>query len=146
MITLVLVIWVVIDVPFVAAFGVDDTYDEPGVWNWHRVISTVVDVFFIADVLLNFCTGVEINGKVSLNRWIIAKEYFKSWFWVDVISAFPLDYVINGFNGSPSDGSTASDTSRLVKLSKFGKVVRVNATSRQLLILSRWLRSSESNV
>jgi hypothetical protein len=117
-----LVIWVGIDVPFVAAFEVDD---KPGVWGWHKVISAIVDFFFVADVLLNFNTGVAVHGKVSLDRWVIAKEYLKSWFLVDVISAFPLDYVINGFDeNGHSEGSTASGASRLVKVSKIGKVVR----------------------
>jgi hypothetical protein len=90
--TLAYMLWVVIDVPFMVAFDVGVNLK---VWDWHRIISFMVDVFFMCDVVLNFNTGVEINGVVSLDRMVIAKDYVKSWFWIDVVSAFPLDLVLS---------------------------------------------------
>jgi len=117
MTTLVLMVWVVLDVPFMFAF---DVQEDLWSWGWHRIISAGVDIFFMADVILNFSTGVEVAGKVSLDRRVIAKEYLKSWFWVDVVSAFPLEYVLND---AEVTGGGSEDASKLIKVSKIGKVV-----------------------
>lgn len=76
MATLCMMVWVVIDVPFTSAFNV---HDDQLVWDWHRVISFTVDLFFMVDVIVNFNTGVELDGKVSLDRRDIARDYMKSW-------------------------------------------------------------------
>jgi hypothetical protein len=117
MTTLVLMVWVVLDVPFMFAF---DVQEDLWSWGWHRIISAGVDIFFMADVILNFNTGVEVAGKVCLDRRVIAKEYLKSWFWVDIISAFPLEYVLND---AKVTGGGSEDASKLIKVSKIGKVV-----------------------
>ena len=75
MATMVFMMWVVVDVPFMVAFDVEV---KPHVWDWHRILAFVVDVFFMSDVVLNFNTGVELpNGTVSMNRAVIAKDYLK---------------------------------------------------------------------
>ena len=56
------------------------------------------------DVLISFNTGVELAGLVSLNRFDIAREYLKSWFWIDLISGFPLDLVLEGQDTKDSAG------------------------------------------
>lgn len=100
MMTLAFMLWVVIDVPFMVAFDVDV---DISIWDWHRVISLMVDVFFMFDVILNFNTGVEINGIVSNDRRVIAKDYIKSWFWIDIVSAFPLDLVLSGSDSAKAN-------------------------------------------
>jgi len=72
--TMLMLVWVIIDVPFVVSFNVSD---KP--WSWHAICAHIVDLFFILDVILNFNTGVELNGQVFLDRPTIAKEYIKSW-------------------------------------------------------------------
>ena len=86
MATLFFMAWVIIDIPFIVAFEVEENEE----WGWHEVIMQIVDCFFMFDVFLNFNTGIEANGRVSLNRIDIAKDYLKGWFWVDIVSAFPL--------------------------------------------------------
>jgi len=114
MTTLVMMAWVVMDVPFSVAFNVENPPNNG--WNWHRACGTAVDAFFMCDVILNFNTGIErANGSVSTRRWDIAKAYLKSWFWVDIISAFPLDLVMSG---------DAAQHSEVLKLSKASRVVR----------------------
>jgi hyperpolarization activated cyclic nucleotide-gated potassium channel 2 len=63
------------------------------------------------DVILNFNTGVEIGGIVSMDRIVIAKDYLKSWFWIDIVSAFPLDLVLQGSAGSNSANRFVTPTS-----------------------------------
>mmetsp|Transcript_50855 Transcript_50855/g.65111 ORF Transcript_50855/g.65111 Transcript_50855/m.65111 type:complete len:715 (+) Transcript_50855:178-2322(+) len=131
MTTLAFMLWVVIDVPFMVAF---DIPVDVNVWDWHRIVSFVVDVFFMCDVVLNFNTGVEIGGIVSFDRVVIAKDYLKSWFWIDIVSAFPLDLVLQGQGDESSTNST-----QLIKLSKMGRVVRMFKLIR-LLRIARVMR------
>ena len=114
MTTMMMMAWVVIDVPFSVAFSIENPPNNG--WNWHRACGTAVDAFFLCDVILNFNTGIELaNGSVSINRWSIAKEYLSSWFWVDIVSAFPLDLVTNGGGGNHNN---------VLKLAKASRVVR----------------------
>lgn len=131
MTTLLFMLWVVIDVPFMVAF---DVAIDVNVWDWHRIISLMVDVFFMLDVILNFNTGVEIGGIVSMDRIVIAKDYLKSWFWIDIVSAFPLDLVLQG-----SAGSNSANSTQVVKLAKMGRVVRMFKLIR-LLRIARVMR------
>jgi len=121
--TMVAMVWVIIDVPFVVAFDIEV---DPHDWDWHRCTSFVVDVFFMLDVLISFNTGVELAGIVSLNRFDIAREYLKSWFWIDLISGFPLDLVLEGQDTKGNAG--------LAKLAKTGKVIRMFKLVRLLRI------------
>jgi hypothetical protein len=122
--TLFMMAWVVIDVPFMVAFDVRIT---PHLWDWHRIVSFSVDVFFMADVVINFNTGVEVNGKVSLNRNIIARDYIRTWFVVDIVSAFPLDLVLDNNN-------SAVQGAQLAKIAKIGRIVRMFKLVRLLRI------------
>jgi hypothetical protein len=118
MTTLGMMAWVVIDVPFAVAFNVENPPNNG--WDWHRAFGSVVDSFFVCDVVLNFNTGIEVKGGgVSLRRWDIAKDYATSWFLVDVVSAFPLDLVLNG-------SAATANTNGVLKLAKASRVVRQN--------------------
>jgi hypothetical protein len=52
-------------------------------------LERVIDIFFIIELVLNFFTGVEVDGKIEFNEPAIAKRYAKGWVWVDIVSAFP---------------------------------------------------------
>lgn len=56
------------------------------------VIETVVDIFFLADVIgLFFTSYIETaNGETIRQPKLIAKHYFKSGFFPDFISTLPL--------------------------------------------------------
>lgn len=133
--------WVVIDIPFIVAFDIQNPLNNG--WDWHRGLLLVIDIFFMCDVLLNFNTGVEIadgNGHktVSLNRCDIFKDYMSGWFWVDIVSAFPLDLVLSETNDS-GDGGGGEGANRLTKLSKAGRIVRMFKLVR-LLRIARVMR------
>jgi hypothetical protein len=132
--------WVVLDIPFIVAFDIQNP--ENNGWDWHRGLLLVIDIFFMCDVLLNFNTGVEIedgNGHktVSLNRYNIFKDYMSSWFWVDIVSAFPLDLILSETVDAGDGGETGA--TRLTKLSKAGRIVRMFKLVR-LLRIARAMR------
>lgn len=86
------------------------------------VIDSIVDVVFFIDIVLNFhTTFVGPGGEVVSDPKVIRKNYFKSWFLIDLLSCLPYDvfnafdhdedvsvlYGITGSTGPYSPGSAA---------------------------------------
>lgn len=62
------------------------------------VIDSIVDVVFFIDIVLNFhTTFVGPGGEVVSDPKVIRKNYFKSWFLIDLLSCLPYD-VFNAFD------------------------------------------------
>lgn len=60
------------------------------------VIDLVVDIMFIADILINFRTTYLDNGEVVTDPAKIAVTYVKGWFVVDSVAAVPVDLLLFG--------------------------------------------------
>ncbi|GAB0091761.1 potassium/sodium hyperpolarization-activated cyclic nucleotide-gated channel 2 [Sergentomyia squamirostris] len=59
------------------------------------------DTIFLIDIVVNFRTGImqqDNAEQVILDPKIIAKNYLKTWFFLDLISSIPLDYIFLIFN------------------------------------------------
>ena len=85
---LILLILVCLVVPWRLAF-----YDENS-FNW-MIAYFSIDFFFLLDIILTFFTSVSDDQNIGeiVNKKQIAIIYLKSWFWVDLISIFPLDMI-----------------------------------------------------
>ncbi len=64
------------------------------------IIDLVVDVMFIADILINFRTTYLQNGEVIADPQKIAKNYVKGWFLIDAVAAIPFDLLLFGTGSS----------------------------------------------
>jgi potassium voltage-gated channel Eag-related subfamily H protein 5 len=65
----------------------------------------VVDVVFFIDILLNFhTTFVGPGGEVVSDPTIIRRNYFKTWFVIDLLSCLPYD-VFNAFGAEDVSSS-----------------------------------------
>lgn len=58
------------------------------------VIDMLVDIMFIADILINFRTTYLHNGEVVVDPRKIALNYMKSWFLIDSAAAIPFDLLL----------------------------------------------------
>lgn len=57
-------------------------------------LDNVIDSIFIIDVILNFFTAYEDeNGELITERNLIAKNYMKTWFIVDLVSSVPITLI-----------------------------------------------------
>ncbi|CAH1718289.1 unnamed protein product [Chironomus riparius] len=59
------------------------------------------DTIFLVDIVVNFRTGImqqDNAEQVILDPKLIAKHYLKTWFFLDLISSIPLDYIFLIFN------------------------------------------------
>ncbi|XP_046753013.1 potassium/sodium hyperpolarization-activated cyclic nucleotide-gated channel 2 isoform X13 [Diprion similis] len=59
------------------------------------------DTIFLVDIVVNFRTGImqqDNAEQVILDPKLIAKHYLRTWFFLDLISSIPLDYIFLIFN------------------------------------------------
>ena len=87
-ITIILLISCVLT-PLRIAFG--ETKD-PIEW---MIINNFIDICFFMDMIVVFCSAYYNSEYIIVeDRVLIAKDYIKSWFLIDFISIFPIDYII----------------------------------------------------
>eukprot|EP00929_Paragymnodinium_shiwhaense_P030121 TRINITY_DN17120_c0_g1_i1.p1 TRINITY_DN17120_c0_g1~~TRINITY_DN17120_c0_g1_i1.p1 ORF type:complete len:976 (-),score=197.78 TRINITY_DN17120_c0_g1_i1:235-3162(-) len=109
----VVLIYLSMALPLALAFGQSSRYETA-----EKFIQGV----FAVDIFLNFrTTYVDSVGAVVKDPWRVAKRYFKSWFLLDVISAFPFEYVLPSGQGMDAKWNAA----KIFKAVEIGKVVRL---------------------
>lgn len=80
----ILLIYSVIFVPVKVSF-----YDESSmnmiIWDF------IVDASFATDIVLTFFSGYERKDQtIETDKRVIATQYLKMWFWIDVLSTLPV--------------------------------------------------------
>ncbi len=73
--------------------------------------------FFCFILIQSFSIAVYIKGQLVYDRMVIAKQYFKSYFFIDLIATIPFDSFINTNSGS--SGSTS-----LLRIFRFFRILR----------------------
>jgi CRP-like cAMP-binding protein len=117
----ILVIYSVLNTPIQLAFA---TY-QPG--TWPAIVDLLIDVFFFLDLLLNF-NMVYFSDPASAYvavRWRIMKRYLRSWFFVDLLSFFPLSECLIAVMGSDGTSDSNLDTIQLVKSFRLFRLLKL---------------------
>lgn len=70
------------------------------------------------DIILNFNTGIFEDGLLKMNRNAIMRDYLEFWFWVDCISTFPYDIILD-------ESSNFVQSARLLRLLKFLRFIKI---------------------
>ena len=84
-----LLIYIAIFVPYRIGFDIDLPVFSAS-WWWEAA----VNVYFAIDLVLSFYTGYyDADDMLEMRKSKIANHYMKFWFWIDVVSCFPMDYV-----------------------------------------------------
>lgn len=126
----VLIIYSIIVIPVRIAF-------EPLITPPFAYLEDAILVFFGIDILLNFNTAyvdTETDCEVH-NRRAIATHYLKFWFWIDLVSTFPFDLVVEAFTTSGNVSAIRLIRSlRLFRIFKLGRVTKFNETLQNLRI------------
>ncbi|KAF6035311.1 hypothetical protein EB796_006381 [Bugula neritina] len=163
-IVLLLVLYTAVFTPYIVAFQVNETevrmnlnddqatrlknadyvIEDPLVF-----VDLLVDLMFIADIIINFRTTFVKGGEVVSNSKQIAVHYMKGWFVIDAVAAIPFDLLF--FGSGTSDTLTITGVLKLVRLLRLLRVARradqysQYATATLLLMLlsfaliSHWL-------
>lgn len=134
-----------VEIPYRVCF----TVITVGIWG---IADIIIDLLFIIDVLLNFNVAYYSTGVLILDRKLIAMNYLKSWFALDLVSSIPyalfispsiyFDFTWNQNIISKMDLEEALDHSssthttvlliRLMKLLRLLKLIRLFKISKEV--------------
>jgi voltage-gated potassium channel len=67
----------------------------------HNYINGIITVCFGVDIYFHFNTTALVKGKWITNKKLIANQYYKNWFIVDLLAFIPFDLVIYIVSGNP---------------------------------------------
>ncbi|KAJ8612452.1 hypothetical protein CTAYLR_006596 [Chrysophaeum taylorii] len=104
---LVFVVYIAFAFPFYLSFGVEST-------RAMVLCDYIIDIAFGIDIMLNFNTGYIKHDVLVMNRRLIARNYLRTWFWLDFVSSIPLEVILG-----PSFGDIQA-----AKVLKVGKLFR----------------------
>lgn len=132
-IVLLTLVWIATVTP------VEVSFVPPDKTNWTLfVCSRIVDVLFIFDIIVNFCIPFRKPPKKG-GGWVyssraIAHNYLRSWFFLDALTAIPVDLILVSLELDPD--SLVAKGGRVFRLLKLVRLARLNR------ITKRWLSRS----
>ena len=121
MLTLSLVLYTAIVLPYLLAFTI---VDPP----WVSWVDFFADLIFPTDVFLNFHTGYidEISDELITNKSKIALQYLRSWFVLDVVGSIPWEIGLRITAATGLDmGGDGTAGLQIVKILKVPKLLRL---------------------
>ncbi|CAI2381160.1 unnamed protein product [Moneuplotes crassus] len=87
-------------------------------FSW-LLLDTVIDLFFLADIIINFFTVYTNRSEdFVVSRKLIALNYLRGWFIIDFIAIIPVNYFYD-----PKQG--VNDLARLARLVRLYKLVKL---------------------
>ena len=91
----VMIIYVCIVIPY--RMGTDAKDNKAWI-----IVNAIVDISFGIDMVLTFMTSYNnaSTGKLVDDHKQIAKNYILSWFFIDLVSIFPIELIINAVRQS----------------------------------------------
>ncbi|KAL3672429.1 hypothetical protein V7S43_003111 [Phytophthora oleae] len=137
LVTLVIIIYQSIMLPFALAFGSNDT----------TVVDILMSSIFAMDIIVAFNTPVVEDADETayiLNRWHVASSYLRGWFFFDLLACMPFDYVLLLVNNSKSNLSVLGllKALRVPRLLRLVRLLRVAKVFKMRPELRRWLQYS----
>ena len=79
----------VLEIPLLISFS-EDIIIPP----FFILLSQIIMIFFFIEIILNFNTAYYSKGIIELSRIKIAIHYLSDWFFIDFLSNFPLELLI----------------------------------------------------
>nr|XP_022331257.1 potassium/sodium hyperpolarization-activated cyclic nucleotide-gated channel 3-like isoform X7 [Crassostrea virginica] len=134
---LVLLLANLIILPVAISFFNNDLTDE---WIAFNCIS---DTVFFLDIIINFRTGIILNDfadEIILDPKLIAKHYVKSWFFLDLVSTIPMDYIFLWWDAETDIYQMvhAGRALRILRLAKLLSLLRLLRLSRLVRYVQQW--------
>ncbi|XP_048736854.1 potassium/sodium hyperpolarization-activated cyclic nucleotide-gated channel 3-like isoform X4 [Ostrea edulis] len=134
---LVLLLANLIILPVAISFFNNDLSKE---WIAFNCIS---DTVFFLDIIINFRTGIILNDfadEIILDPKLIAKRYVKSWFFLDLISTIPMDYIFLWWDSEADFYQMihAGRALRILRLAKLLSLLRLLRLSRLVRYVQQW--------
>ena len=88
-------------------------------------INGFVDICFLLDIIIIFNKTIfDENFQIVIDRKIIAAQYIKGWFFVDVLAIIPFDLFFGG-----------SDLNQVVRIARIGRMYKLIKLTRLIRVL-----------
>ncbi|OMJ95209.1 hypothetical protein SteCoe_1414 [Stentor coeruleus] len=95
---------------------------------WY-VLDLMLDILFFCDILVTLNSAYfDKNGHLVTKRSTIFWKYFKSWFWIDLVSCIPFN-LISGSKRSYNSLLRLARLPRLVKLLRLSRLLKMLKSS-----------------
>lgn len=128
-----------ITIPYIIAFEVENLF----VWN---IFDTIMTIFFICDIFINFNTAFYKGGVIVTSKKQISIRYLKSWFFFDLVATFPLNTILCISNGdspfSPDNIHAATNLLKILRLSRILKLVRLVKLKNQIIEMESYISNN----
>ena len=108
---LVFVVYAISIMPYITVFIESNNYQD--------IFEDFMDICFVIDLILNFfITFRNKKDEVVTDRWLIAKNYIYSFFFIDLLSSVPFGLIFNNL-------SSFNKLLRLFKLPRLIKMTKI---------------------
>ncbi|CAD8152036.1 unnamed protein product [Paramecium octaurelia] len=133
---MILILYEIITIPIRISFDIEVSAE----------FGYVITAAFLFDIILTFNTAVYLNGNINYTYKAIAVDYFKLWFWIDVVASFPYDMVFNAaligeagdeVNESSDNLKKSTQILRVLKFFRFVKVIRLLRLAKLKAIMDK---------
>eukprot|EP00753_Platysulcus_tardus_P013660 PLAT3821.3.p1 GENE.PLAT3821.3~~PLAT3821.3.p1 ORF type:complete len:1960 (+),score=909.62 PLAT3821.3:67-5946(+) len=137
---LLLILYSVLIVPYQIGFDITDAR-----LFW---IDRAVELFFMVDIGVTFCTAFWQDSALETRRDVVAKRYLKTWFPIDFASTVPVDLIADIIAGRTIADVIAGRTTAALSSLRLLRAFRLIRLFRlvRLLKLKRVLGMVESSV
>ncbi|DAZ94690.1 TPA: hypothetical protein N0F65_000005 [Lagenidium giganteum] len=85
-----LITWILVSVPFELSFS----ELRPNTRKAMLTFDLAIDILFVIDIVLNFMTAIESDGKLHFSFRNIVRHYVRGWFVFDVVWTVPMYIVL----------------------------------------------------
>lgn len=111
--------------------------EEPIGWT---IVNMTIDTLFAIDIIIIFQSCYYDDEFVIVeNRWMIAKEYLRGWFLVDLVAIVPFDSIFKASGAGSVDMIRLARMGRMYKMIKMAKILRVLKIIKQRSQLLKYL-------
>ena len=85
--------------PFFLAYNNIYCYTDNYYYSFGNIVEYFIDFVYLLDIIITFFVGFYNFDEILINDYkSIAQNYFKSWFFIDFISAIPIKTLLKFFN------------------------------------------------
>jgi hypothetical protein len=90
------------------------------------VWSSITDFIFLIDIVLVFRTSIMYQDDECFDAKIIAIEYIKTRFFIDIVSTIPFDIVFGGLVDESNIASLKlTSTLKLIRIARLSHIIKV---------------------
>lgn len=121
--------WDVLAVVFVLylSYKIPLNFAFDDAWYFPSWLDVLMDVFFFADIALNFRTGFVHHGHHVTDPALIRDHYIKGWLAVDLLASIPFEALLGGLLNK-----SARKSLKMFKWLKFPRLLRLGRIVRYL--------------